>query len=241
MSRFCGSRQGGFPLFFRYSDRMIGAEFLGLSGGPSRVIQEMPDARLLVDHNRGTWLPWGRRLSEPGGWPAGGLVPWTSIYRHSWQQWSPERILIRPSRWQSTDHHWVDLRPGFAILALTLRGAPGTPVYVVVLDGGAPKLMPRVAEWEADQTARRRDLEARQEAADDAEFKRAKAATEIFLMEIEGLVGLYSRDEVKGWDKERAQRWWREEVAVRFPRYTGLFDHFWSMNETRRWIGQHRF
>lgn len=220
---------------------MDGAEFLTTGSGPIQVLQEDPGACLLADPGRRTWLPWGRRTDDDGDWPAGGMAPWSSIYRASWQCWAPERVLLRPLRWRASSGHWVDLRPGFAILALQLRKAPGTPLYIVTLDGGAPKLMPRVAEWEEDQTIRRREAEARQNALDEVAEHKARLANEIFLMEIEGAVGKHSRDEVKGWDKERARRWWREEVAAEFPRYAELFEHFWSMNETRRWVGPYRF
>lgn len=102
-------------------------------------------------------------------------------------------------------------------------------------------MMPRVAEWEEELATRRREAEARQDALVEAAEHRARLANEIFLMEIERAVGKHCRDEVRGWDKERTRQWWREEVAIEFPRYSDLFEHFWSMNETRRWVGQYRF
>lgn len=220
---------------------MDGAEFQTPGGELVQVLLQDPDAHLLLDPARKTWLPWGRRQCEEGEWPVGGQVPWSSIYRTGWQCWSPERVLLRPLRWRASNQRWVDLRPGFAILALQLRKVPGTPLYIVTLDGGAPKLMPRVAEWELDQTARRREAEARQNALDEASEAKARLATEIFLLEIECAVGKYSRDEVKAWSKERARQWWREEVSIEFPKYADLFEYFWGMNETRRWVGKYRF
>ncbi len=161
--------------------------------------------------------------------------------RPTWQRWAPERVLLRPSRWRASNGRWSTLRPGFAILALRLQRAPGTPLYVVVLDGGAPKLMPRVGEHEEALSLQRQAAEAAQEAREEAEYRRGRDLQEIFLMEVEGMAGRYSRDEVKSWDKARAQRWWTEEVAREHPGYAGLFEHFWSMNETLRWIGPHRF
>lgn len=188
-----------------------------------------------------TWLPWGRRPEEPGDWPSGGVATWSAIYRPAWQRWAPERVLLRPQRWRSSTGSWAGLRPGFAILALRLQKARATPLYVVTLDGGAPKLMPRVAEWEANREAQERAEEARQKAAFEEESEWGRMAVETFLLRIEPLVSEQGRDVVKAWDKARALRWWAEEVARDFPRYSGLFEHFWSMNETLRWIGPHRF
>lgn len=220
---------------------MDGAEFEVLKQGTVRVLQEEPGARLLMDPGRRTWLPWGRHPQELGDWPAGGEAAWSAIYRPTWQRWAPERVLLRPSRWRASNGRWSTLRPGFAILALMLQRAPGTPLYVVVLDGGAPKLMPRVGEHEEALALQRQAAEAAQEAREEAEYRRGRDLQEIFLLEVEGMDGRYSRDEVKSWDMARAQRWWAEEVAREHPRYAGLFEHFWSMNETLRWIGPHRF
>lgn len=219
---------------------MDGAEFL-TRAGVVRVLQEAPGAQLLVDSVRGTWLPWGRRPGDPGDWPAGGVATWSTIYRPTWQRWDPERVLLRPQSWRASNGRWSHLRPGFAILALRLKKAPASPLYVVTLDGGAPKLMPRVREHEEAVANQRRVDEAVQEARDEAEYRRSRELQEIFLMEVETLAGRYSRDEVRSWDKTRAQQWWAEEVAREHPRYSGLFEHFWSMNETLRWIGPHRF
>lgn len=230
-----------FRLNFAMLGTMNGAEFQVDEQGTVQVLQEAPGASLLLDPHRRTWLPWGRRPQESGDWPAGGEAAWSAIYRPTWQRWAPERVLLRPLRWKASNGRWSDLRPGFAVLALRLQGAPGTPLYVVVLDGGAPKLMPRIRECEEAQTLQRRAAEAEQEARDEEEYWRARELQEIFLLEVEHLAGRYSRNEVKSWDKARAQRWWAEEVAREFPNYSGLFEHFWSMNETLRWIGPHRF
>lgn len=220
---------------------MNGAEFQVDEKGTVQVLQEAPGASLLLDPHRRTWLPWGRRPQESGDWPAGGEAAWSAIYRPTWQRWAPERVLLRPLRWKASNGRWSDLRPGFAVLALRLQRAPGTPLYVVVLDGGAPKLMPRIREREEAQTLQLRAAEAEQEARDEAEYRHSRELQEIFLLEVEHLAGRYSRNEVKSWDKARAQRWWTEEVAREFPRYSGLFEHFWTLNETLRWVGPHRF
>lgn len=230
-----------FRLIFAMLESMNGAEFQVDEQGTVQMLQDAPGASLLLDPNRRIWLPWGRRPLEPGDWPAGGEAAWSAIYRPTWQRWAPKRVLLRPVRWRASNGRWSDLRPGFAILALSLQKAPGTPLYVVVLDGGAPKLMPRIREREEAMTLQRRAAEAAQEAQDEAEYLRARELQETFLVEVEHLAGRHSRDEVKSWDKARAQRWWVEEVAREFPRYSGLFEHFWSLNDTLRWIGPHRF
>lgn len=219
---------------------MDGAEFL-TRAGVVQVLQAAAGAQLLLDPFRGTWLPWGRRPEDPGDWPAGGVATWSSIYRPAWQRWAPERVLLRPQRWRSSTGRWAGLRPGFAILALKLQKAPMTPLYVVTLDGGAPKLMPRVAEWEANREAQERAEEARQKAAFEEESDRGRMAVETFLLRIEPLVSAQGRDVVKAWDKDGARRWWSEVVSAALPQYAELFEHFWSMNETLRWIGPHRF
>lgn len=219
---------------------MDGAEFL-TRAGVVQVLQAAAGAQLLLDPFRGTWLPWGRRPEEPGDWPAGGVATWSSIYRPAWQRWAPERVLLRPQRWRSSTGSWAGLRPGFAILALKLQKAPATPLYVVTLDGGAPKLMPRIAEWEANREALERAEEARQKAAFEEESERGRQAVEIFLLRIEPLVSEQGRDVVKAWDKDQARRWWAEVVSVALPQYAELFELFWELNDSRRWVGPGRF
>jgi len=46
---------------------------------------------------------------------------------------------------------------------------------------------------------------------------------------------------VKAWDKDHARRWWAEVVSVALPQYAELFELFWELNETRRWVGSGRF
>lgn len=219
---------------------MDGAEFL-TRAGVVQVHQATPGAQLLLDPLRGTWLPWGRRPEEPGDWPAGGVATWSTIYRPAWQRWAPERVLLRPQRWRSSPGSWAGLRPGFVILALKLQKAPTTPLYVVTLDGGAPKLMPRVAEWEADREAQERAEEAQSRIAFEKEMDRGRQATETFLLRIEHLVSEQGRDVVKAWDKDLARRWWAEVVSVALPQYAELFEFFWELNDSRRWVGPGRF
>lgn len=96
-------------------------------------------------------------------------------------------------------------------------------------------------EWEANREAQERAEEALQKAAFEEESERGRMAVETFLLRIEPLVSAQGRDVVKAWDKDGARRWWSEVVSAALPQYAELFEHFWSMNETLRWIGPHRF
>lgn len=122
---------------------MRGAEFM-VPTGVRQVLLSTGRPTLLVDPHRWTWLPWGRRLGEPGAWPEGGVVRWEALYRPTWSRWAPQKLLLWPRRWMADSGLWVDLPPGWAILAVKLSKAPGPPVYVVTLDQGAPKLVPRM-------------------------------------------------------------------------------------------------
>lgn len=100
---------------------MDGAELQILKQGTVQVLQEEHGAKLLLDPLRRAWLPRGRKHEEPGDWPAGGVAPWSAIYRPAWQRWVPERVLLRPSRWRTSNGHWSLLRPGFKIPGLRLQ------------------------------------------------------------------------------------------------------------------------
>ena len=116
-----------------------------------------------------------------------------------------------------------------------------TLIYVVTLDGGASKLMPRDAEWEANREIQERAEEARRNAAFEEELERGRMAVETFLLLIEPLVSVQGRDVVNDWEKDGARGWWTVVVAVTFPQYTEAFQLFWELNEIRRWVGKERF
>ncbi len=100
-----------------------------------RVFFPNPKAALLVSPERDLWLPWGRRKEQPGDWPEGGWARRESLDKAYWTRWDPEEVPLRPARWMEKDRRrvslWFDLEPGTCLRGLVLRGAPGTPVYVV--------------------------------------------------------------------------------------------------------------
>lgn len=137
---------------------MQGAEFQISNGQIHQVLLGHGDRSLIVEDERERWLPWGRSPDEPGSWPLGGEVRWEDIYRPAWSCWRPKRVLIRPDRWLSDTGRWCDLRLGFAILAVVLTKAETYPVYVVSLGHGAPKLVPRMPNRQAQADARLADM-----------------------------------------------------------------------------------
>ncbi len=138
---------------------MRGAEFVGPGVQVHRVLLDSGRPALLVNPERRLWLPWGRSPGEPGNWPLGGEVRWEALYRPAWSCWRPERVLLRPSRWLSDTGRWCELRLGFAMLAVKLTKAEGSPVYVVTLGQGAPKLVPRMPSIWEQKDARLADMD----------------------------------------------------------------------------------
>ena len=112
--------------------------------------------------------------------------------------------------------------------------------YVVTLDGGAPKLVPWFAEWEANLEAHERAEEARQKATFEEKPEQGRKPVEILLLRVETWFRDHGRDVVKAWDKDLARRWWAEVVSVTLSQDAALFELCWELKETRRRLGSGR-
>ena len=118
---------------------MCGGVQYSYQGEMKRVYFPNPHALLPVRLKNGdiSYLPWGRRETQPGRLPLGGWARHQSIQQGVWNKWFPKPVKIIVDQFMEKDKnsesHWFELTKGQWIQGLLASNGDEKRLYVVTI------------------------------------------------------------------------------------------------------------